>query len=346
MKANVYCKGYCYITDLETGMVHGPVCNDIHPQNFSVAIARAMAGMDNGNVYQMAFGLGSTSTTPNVTNWDDTQYNEVYNEIVDATTGMLGYGNGAVPSMDQPNVLFVSGSGCRIEEQTNGCKLIVECMLNKSEPISQDLDNTATPYYIIKEISLFTKGRELTDTKGYQDIKFPPLTPASSRYLEDLSGLDSNTLYAFNITIDGSTPKEVTFLTGNQVPTVSDVKSLIESAFASLSINATVEGSSNVNAPNSRATFGALRILSNTTGDDSSILITPPTTPGIPYLVNSLGASLSRPKNGENAGLRNNPSNQDKEARRLLTHLILNTPFVKTATNAYKFTYVIEITVV
>lgn len=345
MNANVSCKGYCYVTDTDDGYTQGPFCNDIHPQNLSVAIARALAGMDNGNVYQMAFGLGSTSTTPNTVNWDDTQYNEVYNEIVDATSGFLGHGNGAVPSLDQPSVLFVSGPGCRIEEQTNGCKLIVECMLNKSEPISQDTDTSGSPYYIIKEISLFTKGRELIDTKGYQDITFPPLTPATSRYLEDLSGLDSNTLYAFSISIDGSTAKEVTFLTGNQVPTVSDVKGIIESAFASLSINATVEGSSNVNAPNSRATFGALRILSNTTGDNSSVLISPPSTPGIPYLVNSLGASLSQAKSGESAGLRNNPSNQVKEARRMLSHLILNTPFVKAATKAYKFTYVIEITV-
>lgn len=345
MNCNIQAKGFCEIYDADTNTYLQTEFNELHKQNLSVAIVRALANMQNGNVYQMAFGLGGTTNTPNVTNWNGTQYNEVYNEIVDASSALHGSGEGSMPSLDDPSVLFVSGPGCRIEETTNGARLIVECMLNRAEPVSQDADVNNNPYYTIKEISLFTSGCSINSRAGYQDIQFPANNNVIARFVSDSSGLNTNTQYGFTIAVDGSIPQEITFVTGNTSPTVQDIINIINSSFAAYNIAANCEGSDLSNTTSGRSTFGALRIYSGSLGDNSSIVIAPPTTQGIQYLVNALSGTLLVPINGTNAGVRLSSGTPEQEARRMLSHLILNTPIVKAATRSYRFKYVIDFTI-
>lgn len=351
MKDTVQMKCSTNIRIFEDGNELPPVCNDIHPQNFAVALGRSMCNMSNGNVFVMAFGNGGHDSlgaklTPRITNWNDSLYNEVYSEIIDATSGKVGYGVGAVPSNDMQYSLFDTGPGAKIIEHSDGVSIIFTCHVNKQEPQGQ-LDyvvNTSLPtdnYFAFDEIALFTDGLSLQSTYGYQDVYIGELDGDTK------PGLNPNTQYSFKIKVN-SRDYNVLFATPNSNTdlTMNDIVSKINSVFEinGIPVEAIV---TNLNTTNPVNTFGYLRFQSTIPGNNSQVFISQSTASNPPpYLISALAGVLQQPVNGTNAGLRMSPTNSSLEGRRMLTHLILDNKIHKASNKSYLIVYEIKMKVV
>lgn len=62
MNVNVNIIGQVTVTDLDTGEVILRQKNDVHPQNMTTLIARALGRDSNGSIFKLAFGNGGTFT--------------------------------------------------------------------------------------------------------------------------------------------------------------------------------------------------------------------------------------------------------------------------------------------
>lgn len=347
-KLNIRCS--TQITIYEDGMPLPPVCNDIHPQNFAVAIGRAMCNMSNGSVFTMAFGNGGHNNIgdklpPRISSWNDTLYNEVYSEIIDATSGKIGSGNGTVPENDIQFSLFDTGPGAKIVEHSDGVSIIFTCHINNTEPTGQ-MDyvvNTALPvnnYFAFDEIALFTGGRQLQSTYGYQDVDIGDVNGDTK------PGLNPNTQYSFKITVNNR-DYNVIFATPNTNAdlTMNDIVTKLNSVFeiSGIPVSAIVTNLTNINPTN---TFGYLRFQSDTPGNNSSVFISQFTsTNAPPYLISALAGNLQEPVNGTDAGVRMSPTNSSLEGRRMLTHLILDNKIHKASNKSYLIVYELKMKV-
>lgn len=350
MKDQINMKCSTNIIIYEDGVPLPPVCNDIHPQNFAVAIGRAMCNMANGNVFVMGFGNGGHNSLgdklpPRISAWNDTLYNEVYNEVIDATSGKIGYGVGSVPEGDVQFSLFDTGPGAKIVEHTDGVSIIFTCHINKQEPQGQ-LDyvvNSSLPstnYFAFDEIALYTDGRSLQSTHGYQDV-----------YVGDVNGdtkpgLNPNTQYSFKVYANNrdynvifATPNSNTDLTMNDI--VIKLNNVFE--ISGIPVRAIV---TNLNTINPVNTFGFLRFESTISGNDSNVSISQSTSPNSPpYLISALAGILQQPVAGTDAGVRLSPTNSTLEGRRMLTHLILDNKIHKAGNKSYLIVYEIKMKV-
>lgn len=330
-------------------LIAPPTSNHIHPINFALVVGRCLANMSNGNVYTMAFGNGGHNSLNEIqpaliTKWNDTLYNEVYSEIIDATSGLLGNGVGAVPDQDAPFELFQSGPGCKIVENVDSTSVIFTCMINKHEPRGQmdyvvDAALPTSNFFAFDEIALFSNGLSIVGTNGYQDVDIGNVN------IDTVPGLNSNVQYSFQIIVSGRS-YNITFTTPNNTSsdiTMSDIVNQINTVFVNNSVPA-VASVTDFTATTPTNTYGYLRFTDTTIGSGSSILIRPSTASNPPpYLITALAGTLLQPINGNAAGIRLSPTNPSVEARRMITHMILDTKIQKASNKSYKIVYEIKI---
>ena len=330
-------------------LIAPPTSNHIHPINFALVVGRCLANMSNGNVYTMAFGNGGHNSLneiqpASVTKWNDTLYNEVYSEVIDATSGLLGSGVGSVPDHDSPFELFQSGPGCKIVEHVDSTSVIFTCMINRHEPRGQldyvvDSSLPSSNYFAFDEIGLFSNGLSIIGTNGYQDVDIGNVN------VNTAPGLNSNVQYSFQIVVSGRS-YNITFTTPNNQSsdiTMSDITNQINTVFANNSVPATVLVT-DFTTPTPTNTYGYLRFMDTTVGATSSILIKPSTASNPPpYLITALAGTLLQPVKGNSAGTRLSPTNPSTEARRMITHMVLNNKIQKASNKSYKIVYEIKI---
>jgi len=341
--------------------------NAVHPQNCARIIGRALAHEENSWIYRMAFGNGGTIVSsnfeityktpndgqpPDPNTWKSQLYNEVYSEIVDDQSGMIGFGPGAVPADDPPSVPNVSGPGVRSTELGLTTQVLIECVLNPAEPTGEFPTDTVGPpnvqvnqgTFVFDEIGLFTSGLSQTATAGYQDVN------VDTRDASDDSGLAVSTNYTFQITVDGGALQSISITTPSSgsgalgVITYSDLVTLINNSTL-VGATASIDG-----APTPTTnTFGFLRFTSATTGATSEIDIDVPVAPPGNWLFNSLNTfvyptGILTPVPGVPAGLQNAPTAPSTEAERLLTHIIFS-PVLKAANRTLTILYTLTISV-
>lgn len=147
-------QGFVLITDAESGEILLEKRNAIHFENMSIAIARSLANLANGPIYQMCFGNGGSTVNglgivtylpPNVQGQNADLYNQTYTKVVDAE------GNTAADSymtiVHQTNALFTD--------------IVITCLLGFGEPSDQNAFDDATDMnsdYMFDEIGLKTDG--------------------------------------------------------------------------------------------------------------------------------------------------------------------------------------------
>jgi len=165
-------------TDLDARadeVVHLRKRNAVHPENMSIAVARALAGLQTGHLYSLHFGTGGATVDalqavvyadPNTTGSADLN-NPVYSEVIDTSRG--------APTGNSASVRHISGSAYSDVE--------VRCVLDKTEPAGQaSFDNVTTTLaggFVFDEMGLKTDdGLLLTHAT------FNPVEKTSNRIME------------------------------------------------------------------------------------------------------------------------------------------------------------------
>jgi hypothetical protein len=145
--------GFLKITDATTKEVLVDKHNAIHFENFSEALALAVANKANGYIYEMHFGNGGTSVDPtgvisylppNSTAQNADLYNPTYYKIIDNTSKD---NNNAI--RNKMEVRHVPG-----ETYTD---ILVSCLLDYGEPADQEaFDNSQnlSGQYVFDELGL------------------------------------------------------------------------------------------------------------------------------------------------------------------------------------------------
>lgn len=338
--------------------------NAIHPLNLSVALGRGLSGMPNGNCYRMAFGTGGTTydgltstyvkNEPNISNFSNRLYNEVYSEIIDATAvGLLSTGDGTVPENDDPSVLFQSGPGCSmtVDVPNNTTTVRVECHINSQEPLGQNsLSVDDDIVFEFDEIGLFTGGKSSIAVPGYQyidlDQSAAKTSPKSATMSTGLTVNTSTSKYFFRISIDDGPQQliKLDFSSLKNTPTygqlVARINAAITNAFGSQQAIASIsDGSVN--------TFGYLKFTSAAAGDSSSIALSEAKSSdayGYQSLFVALGGTILSSTRGQSSGVALNFLDSSLEAERLLCHLRF-TPIKKARNVSLKIVYEISLTV-
>ena len=155
--------GHVKIYDPETQDIYYDDHNAIHYENFSVALASAVANKNQNFIYEMNFGNGGTSVDPtgiitylptNTTNQNARLYNPTYSKIIDDT---------AIANPDPVNnkmsVTHIPG--------TVYTDILVSCLLNYGEPAGQqpyDNSQNLNSEYVFDELGL--RGRSTDGTAG------------------------------------------------------------------------------------------------------------------------------------------------------------------------------------
>lgn len=356
--------------------------NAIHPQNMARVIARALANEPNYFIKSIAFGNGGTDInaalditfnppndgqSPDIRTWDSRLYNETYREIIDDNVQVtLGTGVGAVPSSD-PGSVGVTSSELGILSQ-----VIVRATLNKDEPTGQLISDTNPQganfdgSFTFDEIGLFTGGVPLEATAGYFDIEVG--TPADTTSQTDITNLLANGPYSFFITVNGGTRTEI-IVDVNQIspvtPGVITLGDLCEAINTGVAVNVPLPNSATISITDTtddydsirgHQTYGYLRFVSADTGSSSSVLIEHGLTGNSLFGSDGLGNGVDLELDpqaadpdviqvdGQDAGEQNNTSDPNREAERMLTHVIF-APVLKTANRALNIKYTLTIAV-
>lgn len=152
-------KGHLRIYEQETGKVVLDKHNDIHPENFSLAIANSMAHGD-GYINELCFGSGGVRvnasneflySSPQTIGRTASLYNETYFKVVDQ------YSSANVdPTRNNMTVSHVIGNVYS--------DILVHCTLEKNEPSGQNVlnnDNKIISEYTFSEVGLRTKSGDL-----------------------------------------------------------------------------------------------------------------------------------------------------------------------------------------
>lgn len=352
------------ITD-DLGNVLVDKSNSIHPQNMSRVIARALSNEPNSTIYKLALGRGGTFTdatgeisfrrpndgvAPDASGYQSRLYDEVYYEIIDDGSSANDTGPGSYPSGTKLNKVVSQ------ELDTGESQIIVTCILDNQEPNGQELSSlipaSLNGTFVFDELGLFTSGKPLTATQGYHDVLLKSAVTSTS-----LTHLDPLTPYNFRVTVDGGPlVKTVTFTTplagtgASGAITYGDLVGYLNAHFNANNVGIQAQ----VSQPGGAVTYGNLRLISNTAGGGSSVVITDepngyPTgwlfsslrqTAGGSTMFNGLGTSAS----GSSEGAKNSPTNTNLELSRMLTHLIFS-PVQKDASRVWKITYKLTVVI-
>ena len=373
-------KGHVTIKD-DLGNILLDQDNAVHPQNMARAISRALAGEHNFGIFRIAFGNGGTTIngvgqiaykTPNdglgldTALWASRLYNETYSEIVEPGNILIGTdpgsagrsGGGSYPSGDPVSVPHVSGPGVFSNELGLTSEVLIVCVLNANEPLSQFLSDQTGPTqnpeadFVFDEIGLYTSGRPSAATAGYVNID------VGNRLSTDATGLSPNTLYTFSVTVDGGTVQNISFITpaGGSGPNseilYGDLCDAINlgkatwglSGFPAINgaLMAITDYSGNFGTIAGAQTYGFLRIESVSYGAGSSIAVSGGTL--IPALNDPTGATILSAIPGIPGGVQNDPVTYVNERERLLTHLVFS-PVLKSRSRALSISYKLTISV-
>lgn len=366
--------------------------NAVHPQNMSRVIARGLSNESNYLISRIAFGNGGTvvnaaSTVtyktpndgqpPDIRTWDSRIYNETYSEIIDegniTLNPLLGTdpgsagpnagtraGGGAKPSGDPASIPHVSGPGVHSNELGLTSEVVITSVINPGEPTGQFPGDGKNPNtessFTFDEIGLYTPGAPGSDSNGIADVD------VGNRLASDNTTLTANTLYDFNITVDGGSVTAITFTTpasgsgpGGEILYGDLIEAIntgdVAWGWAGTSplptgshVNIT-DNTLNFPSNSGSQTYGFLRFTSNITGASSSILLAIGTTNDMFNALNApTGGALLTPVNGVNAGVQNDPTSPLTERERLLTHIIFS-PVLKSANRTLTITYTLTVSV-
>lgn len=357
-------KGHVYIED-DLGNILLDKDNAIHPQNMARVIARALAHEPNSWIGRIAFGNGGTvvdaayqityhtpndGLPPDIAAWRSQLYNETYTEYVDESQVTVSTGPGSNPSGD-PVATNNNPSGPGVVSNELGLisQVVVTCILNANEPSTQYLSDivgnpllnlteyTESPF-TFDEIGLFTTGAPQSATSGYQ------LADIGTRVASDITGLGNDTVYVFDIEVDGitqnltiSTPLVGSGPSGQIL--YSDLVTAINSVLtgATVSINGTTA---------TTQTYGFLKFVSNSTGNASSISLVLPVAPAGNWLFDNLSSfvGFSTATAGIDSGVDNDVNHPTHEAERLLAHICFS-PLIKTSNRVFSIKYTLTVSV-
>lgn len=354
--------GHGYIID-DLGEVHLDKTNAIHPANIARVLARALANESNFWINKIAFGNGGsvvdaayniTYKTPNdglppdAAGWRSRLYNETYAEYVNESDITVSSGIGAVPGGDPLAVInSMSGPGVVSVDQGLLSQVVITCVLNPSEPLSQyptDIIGSAvnniteftdTPF-TFDEIALFTSGADLAATPGSQSVRVGTKTST------DNTGLLANTVYEFDIMVSGVSQHISihTPLTGSGL-----AGEILYSDLILLLNNALVGATATIN-DGVHLTYGYLLFTNNDVGATANINIDLPLTPPTNWLFDGLNSfiNLVTPVPGAAGGIDNDANTPANEASRMLTHLIFS-PILKSSNRTFIVKYTLTISV-
>lgn len=172
-------RGHLLITEIETGKVLLDKSNAIHFENMSIAIARSLANLSNGPIYQMCFGNGGSTVNglgiitylpPNVQGQNADLYNQTYEKIVDA--GISGSTDTNMTIVHQTNALFSD--------------IVINCVLGFGEPAGQSAFDDATDTngdFLFDEVGLKTQS-DNNDEMLLSHVIFSPIQKSLNRSLK------------------------------------------------------------------------------------------------------------------------------------------------------------------
>ena len=183
--------GHLKIWDPNSGDIFVNKHNAVHPENFSTAIASALASLlvsgtatVANTIYEMHFGNGGTTVSgtgvvtykaPNVNITTDDLYNKTYFKVIDA--------NDTVNNLDPANnfmvVSHVTG--------TTYTDVITTCTLDYAEPTGQDVVDNSTDMeatYIFDELGLKSKAATLGAGLLLTHVVFHPVQKSANRLIQ------------------------------------------------------------------------------------------------------------------------------------------------------------------
>ena len=178
----VQAEGRVRIVD-DHGSVILDVENAVHPENLSVAIAKALAGDPEGHVHEMHFGNRGAVVSgagaiqylpPNVNGADADLYGPVYFKVVDPSSSL-----NPDPLENRTEVYHAVG-----ELYSD---LVVKCALDYDEPAGQQpFDNAEdfTSEFVFNELGLKTYSPTLGNGLLLTHAIFSPVQKAANRRFE------------------------------------------------------------------------------------------------------------------------------------------------------------------
>jgi len=180
-------EGFLKIYDPNDGEIFVEKKNAINYENMSEAIADTLSSRGFGEIYQMAFGNGASSTDetgvitylpPNTTGQNASLYNQTYAKIVDDTSVF-----NLDPTRNKMTVFHTTG--------TLYSDIVVQCLLDYGEPAGQAaFDNsTATDgAYVFDELGLLANyGTDVngdTITRLLTHVVFHPVQKSLNRQIQ------------------------------------------------------------------------------------------------------------------------------------------------------------------
>lgn len=152
-------KGHLRIYEEETEKVLFDKHNDIHPENFSIALANSLAN-NGGYIQELAFGNGGVRvnasneflySSPQTIGRTASLYNETYFKVVDQHSSA-----NVDPTRNYMTVSHVNGNLFT--------DILIHCTLEKNEPTGQNIinkDNQIVSEYTFSEVGLRTSTGDL-----------------------------------------------------------------------------------------------------------------------------------------------------------------------------------------
>ena len=173
--------GHVLIRDPETGDVLMNKKNAVHYENMSLAIAYALAGNDEGLIFEMEFGNGGSAVSgtgaityfpTNTVDPTATLYNPTFSKIISRNTPTPSTGNSFIEVKHLLGTTFTD--------------IIVTCTLEYNEPSGQDAfdDSSSTEgAYVFDELGL--KSYSATDDGMLlTHVIFNPIQKSLNRLIE------------------------------------------------------------------------------------------------------------------------------------------------------------------
>jgi hypothetical protein len=354
--------GYVHIED-DLGNVYLDKSNAIHPANMGRVFARALANESNYWINRIAFGNGGTvvdaaynityktpndGLPPDAAGWKSCLYNETYSEYINESSILISSGVGAVPSSDPLAILNnMSGPGVVSVDQGLISQVVITCVLNPNEPLSQyptdivgNALNNVTEYtetpFTFDEIGLFTAGTTVIATPGTQSVN------VSIKTATDPTGLLPDTTYIFDINVSGT----IQHITIHTPLTGSGVGGQILYSDLIILLNVTIADATVSINDGTNMTYGYLKFTNDDVGVNANITLITPASPPDNWLFDGLNSFIGflAPVNGTDGGVDNDLNNPTHEAQRMLTHLIFS-PVLKAANRTFIIKYTLTISV-